>query len=278
MKLSLCFSPCPNDTFIFDALVNKKIDTEGLEFDVRLEDVETLNRLVLNDTPDVSKISYGVLPLIVPNYRVLEAGSALGRGVGPLLVAANEPEDANELVKSGIVALPGRNTTANLLYTLAYPETGKKIFMPFDQIENAVLDGAADAGVLIHEGRFTYEKKGLKKLMDLGAFWENQTGNPIPLGGIVMRRTLDHDLMKKVDRLIRKSIEYSWSTYPILSAYVKEHAQEMDESIMRSHIDLYVNKYSSSLGPDGRSAIWTLLETGMSFFPEPQAGSYEVFI
>lgn len=278
MRLSLSFSPCPNDTFIFDALVNKKIDTEGLEFDVRLEDVETLNRLVLNDTPDISKISYGVLPLVVPNYRVLDAGSALGRGVGPLLVAAKEPADPTELVRKGVVALPGRNTTANLLYTLAYPETGKKIFMPFDQIENAVLDGAADAGVLIHEGRFTYEKKGLTKLKDLGSYWEEQTGNPIPLGGIVMRRTLDHALMKKIDGLIRKSIAYSWSNYPSLSDYVKEHAREMEESVMRSHIDLYVNEYSSSLGADGRAAIWTLLETGMSFFPEPQAGSYEVFI
>lgn len=278
MRLTLFFSPCPNDTFIFDALVNKKIDTEGLEFDVRLEDVETLNRLVLNDTPDISKISYGVLPLVVPNYRVLDAGSALGRGVGPLLVAANEPADITELIRTGVVALPGRNTTANLLYTLAYPETGKKVFMPFDQIENALLDGTANAGVLIHEGRFTYQKKGLKKLTDLGAYWEEQTGGPIPLGGIVMRRTLDHALMKKVDGLIRKSIAYSWSNYPVLSDYVKEHAQEMEESVMRSHIDLYVNEYSRSLGTDGRSAIWTLLETGMSFFPEPQAGSYEVFI
>ncbi len=278
MKLTLFFSPCPNDTFIFDAIVNKKIDTEGLDFEVRLEDVETLNRLVLNDIPDICKISYGVLPLVIPNYRVLDAGGAVGRGVGPLLVATKEAVQIEEQIQGGMVALPGRHTTAHLLYSLAFPQTKQKVFMPFNNIENAVLAGDVDAGVLIHEGRFTYEKKGLKKWMDLGEYWETETGNPIPLGGIVMRRSIDHALMKKVDRIIRRSIEYAQENYPELPEYVKTNAQEMDESVMRSHIDLYVNQFSLGLGSEGRAAVWTLLETALQVFPEPQAGSYEVFI
>ncbi|HEX5669219.1 MAG TPA: 1,4-dihydroxy-6-naphthoate synthase, partial [Chitinophagaceae bacterium] len=186
MKLTIGFSPCPNDTFIFDALVNRKIDTGNLEFEAIMEDVETLNRMALQEKLDITKISYGVLPRILPAYQVLEAGGALGMGVGPLLVTAKPAEP--ELVNDMTIALPGLNTTAHMLFSLAFPEAVKKKFMAFSEIEDAVLRGDADAGVIIHENRFTYEAKGLFKVMDLGDYWEKTTGNPIPLGGIVMNR------------------------------------------------------------------------------------------
>ena len=278
MRLSLCFSPCPNDTFIFDAMVHHKIDTEGLEFDVRLEDVETLNRLVLSGQPDISKISYGLLPLVIPDYRVLNAGSALGRGVGPLLISTVPLGESDAALQDNTVVLPGMHTTAHMLFSLAFPYAKKKIFLPFHEIENAVLNGVADAGVIIHENRFTYADKGLIKLADLGEIWEKNTGQPIPLGGIVMRRDLDHELLEKTDRVIRRSLEYAFAHYPELPVYVKEHAQEMDESVMRKHIDLYVNEFSLSLGKEGRAAVWKMLEIGTSLHPEPIAGTFEVFI
>lgn len=278
MKLSLCFSPCPNDTFIFDAMVHQKIDTEGLEFDVRLEDVETLNKLVLSGQPDISKISYGLLPLVLPDYRVLNAGSALGRGVGPLVIANEMLTDTDPELEEKTIVLPGMHTTAHMLFSLAFPYAKKKIFMPFHEIESAVINGVADAGVIIHENRFTYADKGLLKLADLGEIWEKNTGQPIPLGGIVMRRDLDHQLMEKTDRVIRRSLEYAFANYPELPAYVRDHAQEMDESVMRRHIDLYVNDFSLSLGSEGRAAVWKMLEIGTALHPEPIAGSFEVFI
>lgn len=276
MKLTLCFSPCPNDTFIFDAMVHRKIDTEGLEFDVRLEDVETLNRMVLSGGPDISKISYGLLPLVLPDYRVLDAGSALGRGVGPLLVAAKAIAD--EAMEDMTVVLPGRHTTAHMLFSLAYPDVRKKLFLPFHEIEQAVLDGMADAGVIIHENRFTYAARGLVRLADLGEVWERNTGQPIPLGGIVMRRDIDVRMMEKTDRVIRRSLEFAFSNYPELPPYVREHAQEMDEEVMRKHIGLYVNDFSLSLGKEGRAAVWNMLEIGSSLHPAPIAGSFEVFL
>ena len=278
MKLSLCFSPCPNDTFIFDAMVHHKVDTEGLTFEVQLDDVESLNRRVLAGQPDISKISYGLLPLVIPAYRVLEAGSALGKGVGPLLVAKNPiPEKDSELQDQTIV-LPGRHTTAHMLFTLAYPLAKQKVFMPFHEIEQAVLNGTADAGVIIHENRFTYASKGLVKLADLGEIWEQNTGHPIPLGGIVMRRDIAPEVMVKTDRVIRRSLEYAFAQYPALPDYVRMNAQEMDESIMRQHIDLYVNQYSLALGKEGRTAIWKILEAGSNLHPQPLGGSFEVFL
>ncbi len=259
MTCTLGFSPCPNDTFIFDALVNKKIDTEGLDFEVRLEDVETLNQLALRGKLDFSKISYGVLPLILDRYDLLDAGGALGKGVGPLLIAAR-PIPLSAIPQSRI-AIPGERTTAHLLFSLAFPETKNRQFMVFSSIEEAVLSGKVDAGVIIHENRFTYQQKGLVRLMDLGEFWETETASPIPLGGIVGRRDLDTALSAKVNRLIRKSLEYAFDHYPQLSEYVKEHAQEMDEGVMRQHIDLYVNNYSLSLGTEGERAVQTLLTT-----------------
>ncbi|MFZ9662118.1 MAG: 1,4-dihydroxy-6-naphthoate synthase [Chitinophagaceae bacterium] len=276
MKFKLGFSPCPNDTFIFDALVNGKMDTDGLEFEIFMEDVETLNKWSLQEKLDITKISYGVLPKVIPLYRVLNSGGALGKGVGPLLVS-KKILTTEDIINSK-VALPGMNTTAHMLFTLAFPEVQNKIFMSFSQIEDAVLNGEVDCGVIIHENRFTYADKGLQKIIDLGAYWEENTGNPIPLGGIIMKRTFDHSLMQKIDGLIRKSIELSWKTYPELTHFIKSNAQEMSEDIMRKHIELYVNDYSLSLGTDGRAAIWKMLEIGSAWIPKPAAGTYEIFI
>ena len=259
MRFTLGFSPCPNDTFIFDALVNKKIDTEGLDFEVFLEDVQTLNQWAMQGKLDISKISYGVLPLVLHQYRLLEAGGALGKGVGPLLIS-KQPLPLSA-VNTATIAIPGQQTTAHLLFSLAFPEATQKKFMVFSDIEDAVLSGKVDCGVIIHENRFTYQQKGLTKLMDLGEFWEKETGAPIPLGGIVFREDLDQTLSKKVNALIRKSLEYAFSRYPTLPDYVKTHAREMDENVMRQHIDLYVNNYSLSLGIEGEKAIQTLLTT-----------------
>ena len=258
MKLTLGFSPCPNDTFIFDALVNGQLDTGGLGFDPVLEDVQTLNEWAMEGRLDVSKISYGVLPLVLDRYAVLSAGGALGQGVGPLLVSRQalgvyHPE-------SMTVAIPGRNTTAHLLFSLAYPQAAHKRFLVFDEIEDAVIDGAVDAGVIIHESRFTYRAKGLKKLQDLGEYWEQRTRSPIPLGGIVARRDHDPAVLRQVDALIRRSVEDAFRRHPHLSSYVKRHAQEMDEAVMRQHVDLYVNDHSIALGERGRRAVETLLQ------------------
>jgi 1,4-dihydroxy-6-naphthoate synthase len=257
MKLTLGFSPCPNDTFIFDALVNNKIDTEGLVFDVVLEDVQTLNQWAIEGKLDITKLSYGVLPLVVDKYIVLNSGSALGNGVGPLLISNKEQGMLN--VEGNTIAIPGENTTAHLLFSLAYPNAKNKIFMRYDEIENFVLQDKG-LGVIIHENRFTYAAKGLHKIIDLGDFWEQQTGNPIPLGGIVVKRNMDTALQLQVDALIKKSIEYAYTKCPELNEYVKKHSQEMSEAVMRKHIDLYVNQYSLNLGKAGKAAIIKLLE------------------
>lgn len=259
MKFSLAFSPCPNDTFIFDALINKKIDTEGFEFDVLLEDVQTLNQLALQNKIDISKISYGVLPLLTDNYYLLNSGGALGKGVGPLLIAKSKLQIENLANKK--IAIPGENTTAHMLFTLAFPNAKNKVFKIFNEIEDAVLSGEVDAGVIIHENRFTYQNKGLIKLTDLGDYWETQTQLPIPLGGIVAKKNLHTSTIRKIDSLIRASVEYSFkNNYEILSNYVKTHAQEMSEEVMRKHIDLYVNNFSVELGEAGKNAVLKLME------------------
>ncbi|MDQ6889165.1 MAG: 1,4-dihydroxy-6-naphthoate synthase [Bacteroidota bacterium] len=259
MKFTLGFSPCPNDTFIFDALVNKKIDTDGIEFTAQLEDVETLNEMALRQKLDFTKISYGVLPHILNNYKILNSGSALGTGVGPLLIS-KKPVSLSE-VDSCTIAIPGENTTAHLLFSLAFPGAKNKVFKRYDEIENFVLrSGDTALGVIIHENRFTYAEKGLHKIIDLGNFWEEKTGYPIPLGGIVASKRIDEATMNKVDDLIKKSIEFAFDNYPTITGYVKQHSQEMEVEVMKKHIDLYVNKYSISLGQQGRNAIQKLLE------------------
>ncbi|HTQ66339.1 MAG TPA: 1,4-dihydroxy-6-naphthoate synthase [Puia sp.] len=258
MKLTLGFSPCPNDTFIFDALIHQKIETDGLTFDAVLEDVETLNRWALHGELAISKISYGVLPLVMNRYNLLDAGGALGKGVGPLLVSKKQIPHSE--IKDAVIAIPGENTTAHILFSMAFPRAKNKKFMLFSGIEESILKEEVDAGVIIHENRFTYMQKGLIKLMDLGEYWETKTGCPIPLGGIVIRKDIDQSVHYKANTLIKKSVEYAFKHYPFISPFVRTHSQEMDESVMKQHIDLYVNNYSLSLGKDGREAVKTFLE------------------
>ncbi|MBI2283734.1 MAG: 1,4-dihydroxy-6-naphthoate synthase [Bacteroidetes bacterium] len=255
--MTLAFSPCPNDTFIFDALVNGKIDTEGISFNVVLEDVQTLNEWARAGKLDISKISYGVLPLVLNEYKVLNSGGALGMGVGPLLISKGETKKA---VKDMLIAIPGENTTAHMLFSLAYPDARNKQFLVFHEIEEAVLSGRVDAGVIIHENRFTYQDKGLSKIRDLGEYWEETVKVPIPLGGIIIRKDIDPALQCTIDKLIRKSLEYAFANYPQLPDYVQQHSQEMSEQVMRQHIDLYVNHYSLNLGDEGKKAVNKLLE------------------
>lgn len=255
-RIQIGFSPCPNDTFIFDAMINNKIDTRGFVFEALMEDVQTLNQWAIQNKLQLTKLSYGVLPLVLDNYVVLNSGSALGTGVGPLLLRNNEV--SLKKIEEHNIAIPGENTTANLLFSLAYPGAKKKVFMRYDEIENFVLDGKG-LGVIIHENRFTYHNKGLVKVADLGDYWEKETGSPIPLGGIVVSRKLPLETQKKIDALIRKSIEYAYSNYPALPAYVKDHAQEMSEEVMCKHINLYVNEYSIELGSKGKAAVEKLI-------------------
>jgi 1,4-dihydroxy-6-naphthoate synthase len=260
-SLTLGFSPCPNDTFIFDALVNKKLNTGNLQFNIVLEDVQTLNEWAIAGKLDISKISYGVLPLAWPKYVLLSAGGALGKGVGPLLVAREQLAIGNwqSTIQEQRVAIPGENTTAHMLFSLAYPKAKNKKFMIFSAIEEAVLSGKVDAGVIIHENRFTYQQKGLKKITDLGEYWEEQTKSPIPLGGIVIKRTIPFEVKQQINFFIKKSVEYAFEHYPLITDYVKQHSQEMEESVMRQHIDLYVNNYSIDLGAAGKKAVLKMM-------------------
>ncbi len=258
MNYTLGFSPCPNDTFIFDALVNKKIDTEGLDFTISLADVETLNQWALENKLDFSKISYGVWPQLLKNYTLLNSGGALGSGVGPLLIRRKDKEI--EDINNCTIAIPGKNTTANLLFSMAYPNAQKKVFTLFSEIENMVKKGDVDAGVIIHENRFTYQEKGLVQIIDLGNFWEEKLQLPIPLGGIVANKNIELSTIQKVDELIQKSIAYAFENYPNLSNFVTDNAQEMSEDIIRKHIDLYVNYYSINLGITGNKAVEKLVD------------------
>lgn len=254
--MTLGFSPCPNDTFIFEALVNGKIDTGGLEFEPLLEDVETLNQWALQGKLDITKLSFGVLPLVLNNYALMNSGSALGKGVGPILISTNELSTSK--VEDQLIAIPGENTTAHLLFNLKYPGAKNKIFMRYDRIENFVAEEKG-LGVIIHENRFTYEGKGLKKIIDLGQYWEEQTNIAIPLGGIVIKKNTDKQLQQKVNGLIEESIRFAFAHYPELNGYIRQHSQEMSEDVMIKHIDLYVNDFSINLGEVGRAAVMKLL-------------------
>lgn len=260
MKLSLGFSPCPNDTFIFDALIHHKIDTEGLEFEVFFDDVETLNQKALHGELDITKLSFHAFAYVYENYALLDAGSALGFGVGPMLISKNKdltPENLNANLKVGI---PGKYTTANFLLGIAFPHLVNKQEMIFSKIEPALVNDEIDAGLIIHENRFTYAEKGLTKIIDLGKHWETLTGCAIPLGGIVINRNVDVEIQNKVNRLIRKSVEYAFDNPKSGIAFIKKYAQEMSEDVMYKHINLYVNKYSIDLGVEGRKAIDVLFK------------------
>ena len=274
-KLTIGFSPCPNDTFIFDALVNGLIDTGGITFKPVLEDVQTLNKWALKGKLDITKLSYGVLPLILDKYIVLPSGGALGKGVGPLLIAKESFPITD--VDQYNIAIPGENTTAHFLFSLAFPTATKKEFMVFSEIENAVITEQTRTGVIIHENRFTYQDKNLVKVMDLGEYWETRTGNPIPLGAIVMKRTLPEMMFKKVNELIQQSLAHSWKQYPVMSEYVRIHSQEMDERVMKQHIDLYVNDYTNDLGDNGKKAVLELLEIFKKVNPAASVVTEKIF-
>ncbi|HPR27771.1 MAG TPA: 1,4-dihydroxy-6-naphthoate synthase [Chitinophagales bacterium] len=253
MKLTLGFSPCPNDTFIFDALVNGHLNTGDLEFEVVLEDVETLNKMAKEGKLDITKLSFHAYAYVSDQYQILQAGAALGKGCGPLLISA-DPIPLSK-VDYCVVGIPGRLTTANLLFSLAFPDAITKKELVFSAIEQELLDDRIDVGVIIHENRFTYESKGLHKLLDLGTFWEEKYGVAVPLGGIMIRRSLGDAVQHRVNDLIRQSVSYAFSHPEVSAPYVAQHAQEMDLAVMQQHISLYVNEHSLDLGEDGRNAI-----------------------
>ena len=258
MRLSFAFSPCPNDTFMFEPIVNNRIDLEGLEFDFVLKDVEKLNLASLNLGPDITKISFNAFTKLLDDYQLLNSGSAIGSKCGPLLISRKTItlEDINNWK----IAIPGIHTTAYLLLKFAFPNLHNFKEMIFSDIEDSVLNGHCEAGVIIHENRFTYHLKGLNKITDLGEFWENKTGSPIPLGGIVIKKNIDKSIKEKVDRIITRSVNYAMSHPSSGMEFVRSHAQEMDEKIIMSHIELYVNNFSKDLGSEGKNAVKNLIK------------------
>lgn len=256
MELSLGFSTCPNDTFIFDAMINGKIETEGLSFNIVMADVEQLNKRAFEGNIDITKISYHAFSYVASNYKLLNSGSALGRGNGPLLISKRQLHV--DEIKDLKVAIPGKFTTANLLFQIFFPESVQKVELIFSEIEDAILQEKVDAGVIIHENRFTFQEKGLHKIVDLGEKWENETGYAIPLGGIAVHRKHPPELQQKIDRVLRKSIEFAFQNPESGMEFIKLHAQEMKEDIIRKHIQLYVNQFTLDLGTEGKNAVYKL--------------------
>lgn len=256
MRLTLGFTTCPNDTYIFDAMVNGRIDTEGIKFGLLLSDVEELNRHALAADIDITKISYHAYAYISDSYLILNSGSALGFKNGPLLISKYKvyPDEIDNLK----IAIPGKYTTANLLFSIAYPNQKDKREYLFSDIEDVVLSGEMDAGLIIHENRFTYQKKGLKKVADLGEYWEAKTGLAIPLGAIVINRKFSAEIQQKVNRIMKRSVEFAFENPGESYPFVKKHAQSMDDDVIHSHINLYVNEFTRNLGFDGRKAVEAL--------------------
>jgi 1,4-dihydroxy-6-naphthoate synthase len=267
MQLTIGFSPCPNDTFIFDALIHHKIDTEGLDFEVFYDDVETLNQKAFRGELDITKLSYHAFAYAADKYILLDAGSALGFGVGPLLICKGDAEDLKAQLETGNphlkIGIPGKYTTANFLLSLAFPDATNKQELVFSDIENAVLDGRVDVGLIIHENRFTYQDKGLHKIIDLGDYWEKRTGCAIPLGGIVANRNLPLDVQHKINRVLQRSVEFAFANPKSGLEYIRSHAQEMSEEVMYKHIELYVNQFSVDLGVEGKKAVKLLFDTAL---------------
>lgn len=281
MKLTLGFSPCPNDTFIFDALIHGKVDTEGLSFEVQYEDVETLNKRAFERSLDITKLSYHAFAFAAEHYVLMDAGSALGFGVGPLLIsrdpqlAARIPSMSETALRALRVGIPGKYTTANFLLGLAFPAMANKRTLLFSGIENALLSGEIDLGLIIHENRFTYEARGLHKVEDLGDFWERTTGRPIPLGGIVARRDLPEEVKQKINRVLRRSVQFAFDHPESGIEFIRSHAQAMDDAVMYQHIELYVNAYSLDLGTVGREAIQLMFDKAhaLDLIPSEHGGN-----
>jgi 1,4-dihydroxy-6-naphthoate synthase len=278
--MKIGFSPCPNDTFIFDALINKNLQPEIMA-EAFLADVDELNKNAIVGKLEVTKLSFGILAAVSEQYQVLDAGSALGFGCGPLLISRESIEATAEKINPLKIAIPGKSTTANLLLSMAFPDALSKEVYVFSDIEEAVLSGKVDAGLIIHENRFTYQEKGLHKIIDLGAYWEERTGLPIPLGCIAVKRSLPEIEKRAIGAAIRKSVETAFANPEGTMDYVAAHAQEMQEEVMKQHIALYVNEFSISLGEKGRAAINRLMAEGekagllpsifQPLFVEPQA-------
>jgi 1,4-dihydroxy-6-naphthoate synthase len=256
MKLTLGFSPCPNDTFIFDALVHGRIDAEGLEFRYHLADVEELNREAFTGEPDITKMSCFAYGFAAGNYLILDSGSAIGYKKGPLLISRRKID--MDKIADARIAIPGNHTTANMLFSIAWPEAQNKKEYVFSDIEDVLLNDEADAGLIIHETRFSYFRKGLIRLADMGEYWERQTGLPIPLGIIAVNRRVSAEIAFKVNRIIRRSLEYALNDAMPAFDFVRDNAQDMDSSVMNNHIKLYVNKFTLDLGVEGRRAITEL--------------------
>ncbi|MGB8490633.1 MAG: 1,4-dihydroxy-6-naphthoate synthase [Bacteroidales bacterium] len=275
MKLTLGFSPCPNDTFIFDALVHGRIDTEGLEFDYFLADVEELNRKAFACEVDVTKISCHAYAFAASGYRILDSGGAVGFGSGPLLISRDRI--SRDDLTEATIAIPGKYTTANLLFSIAWPGAVHKKEYLFSDIEEALLRGEADAGLIIHETRFTYQKKGLLKIADMGEYWEELTGLPVPLGLIVINRRIAHETSVRFNRVLRRSLEFARANAFASNDFVSSNAREMDRAVMNSHISLYVNNFSLSLGEAGRNAISALYRIACEKGVIPEI-PYDIFI
>ncbi|RMG19207.1 MAG: 1,4-dihydroxy-6-naphthoate synthase [Bacteroidetes bacterium] len=262
MQLKLGFSTCPNDTFMFDALVHGRIDTGGISYEVVLADILHLNQMALAGELDMVKVSYNTYGRLRQHYQLLDAGSALGYKCGPLLIA-KDPLTPEELVAQQLpVAIPGHNTTANLLLGFFAPQIRNKVEVIFHEVMPRVLAGEAAAGVIIHENRFTYRQLGLHCIQDLGEYWESQTGLPIPLGAIVAKKSLGPEVLQQLERQMRESVAYAFAHPQASGPFVSQYAQEMDPAVMQAHIELYVNDFSLSLGRTGRKAVEKLLQTG----------------
>jgi 1,4-dihydroxy-6-naphthoate synthase len=259
MKLTVAISPCPNDTYIFYGLISGKIKIPNIEFEFHFLDIEALNLSVLQNQFNLCKISFAVAPQIATNYDLLSSGSALGKGCGPLLITHNKLPFS--LKNEHKVALPGEHTTARFLFNYFYPEHSNVEFLIFSSIEKKLVDKTYDAGVIIHESRFTYQQKGLNEVLDLGSEWEKKLNLPIPLGGIAIAKNLSDDIKSEINAAIRKSIEYADSNFEEALAFCSKYAQEMNREVMLEHIKLYVNNFSKELGVDGKNAISKLFES-----------------
>lgn len=258
MKLKLAISSCPNDTFMFDALINKKIETSGYEFDLIIADIEQLNKMAFELLPDITKLSYHSYFKVMGDYQLLNSGSALGKNCGPLIISKHKiyPDELSDCN----IAIPGENTTARLLLSLLFPNVSKTKEYLFSDIEDVVSSNECDAGLVIHETRFTYKDRGLSLVADLGSLWEERFNLPIPLGGIAIKRNLPEYVKLEIDRVLRTSIEFALLNPSSALNFMKQFAQDMNEIVMMKHVDLYVNNYSIDLGEDGKESVIKLKE------------------